>query len=59
MTVLAVIEDGDDIWIKAASWGDIYCIKLKDMVDYSKYAYPFTTRFYKIYEKKGRKSNGS
>ena len=59
MTVLAVIEEGDDIWIKAASWGNIYCIKLKDMVDYSKYAYPFTTRFYKIYEKKGRKSNGS
>ena len=59
MTVLAVIEDGGDIWLKVASWGDIYCIKLKDMVDYSKYAYPFTTRFYKIYEKKGRKSNGS
>ena len=59
MTVTGVIEDGDEIWIKAASWGYIYCIKLRDMVSYSRYAYPFTTRFYKIYEKKGRKSNGS
>ena len=30
-------------------------MKLKDMVSFSKYAYPFTTRFYRIYEKKGRK----
>ena len=54
MTVIGVIEDGDEIWIKAASWGYIYCIRLRDMVSYSKYAYPFTTRFYKIYEKKRR-----
>jgi len=59
MTVVGVIEDGDEIWIKAASWGYIYCMKLKDMVSYSKYAYPLTTRFYNIYEKKGRKSHGS
>ena len=55
MTALAVIEEGDEIWIKAASWGYIYCMKLKDIVSYSKYTYPLTTRFYKIYEKKGRK----
>ena len=58
MTVVEVIEDGDEIWIKAASWGYLYCMKLKDMVAYSKYAYPLTTRFYRIYEKKGRKSHG-
>ena len=55
MTAIAVIEEGDEIWIKAASWGYIYCMKLKDIVSYSKYTYPLTTRFYKIYEKKGRK----
>ena len=59
MTVTGVIEDGDEIWIKAASWGYIYCIKLRDMVSYSRYAYPFTTRFYKIYEKNGGTKNGS
>ena len=59
MTVLGVIEDGDDIWIKAASWGWIYLLKLKDLVWYSKYTFPFTTRFYKIYEKKGGTKNGS
>lgn len=52
MTVLGVVEGGGEIWLEIASWGKQYSIKLSDLAAYSRYAMPFSTRFYRIYEKK-------
>ena len=47
MTVLGVLETEKEIWLEVASWGTQYSIRLSDMVFFSKYTFPFTTRFYK------------
>lgn len=51
MTVLGVLDTGDEIWLEIASWGRQYSIKLKDLYGFSKYTFPFTTRFYRAVEK--------
>ncbi|MCR4793497.1 MAG: hypothetical protein K5871_12195 [Lachnospiraceae bacterium] len=56
MTVLGLLDADGDIWLEVASWGEQFSIKLSDLAEYSKYAVPFTTRFYNVYEKKGRRS---
>ena len=52
MTVLGTAEADGEIWLEVASWGEQFSIKLEDLVEYSKYAMPFSTRFYNIHEKK-------
>ena len=52
MTVLGTAEADGEIWLEVASWGEQFSIRLDELVKYSKYAMPFSTRFYNIYEKK-------
>ena len=47
MTVLGVLDTGSEIWLEVASWGNQYSIRLSDMAAFSKYTFPFTTRFYR------------
>ena len=51
MTVLGLYDADGDIWLEIASWGEQFCIRLKELADFSKYTYPLTTRFYRPYEK--------
>ena len=52
MTVIGLADHEGEIWLEIASWGEQYSIKLKDLARYSKYTFPFTTRFYRPYIKK-------
>lgn len=50
MTVLSLEEKDGDIWLDVATWSERLCISLKDLVKYSRYTMPFSTRFYRIHE---------
>ncbi len=47
MTVLGVMDTGSEVWLEVASWGVQYSIKLSELAEFSKYTFPFTTRFYR------------
>ena len=51
MTVLGLQESDGEIWLEVASWGEQFSIRLKDLAEPSRYAFPLTTRFYRPYIK--------
>ncbi|MCR5476705.1 MAG: hypothetical protein K6E92_03650 [Lachnospiraceae bacterium] len=48
MTLLGLEGEGEHTWMRVASWGEIYRIRLSDYRRFTRYTIPFTNRFYRM-----------